>query len=645
MTTRKRYIVSATLLTCSPLAIHSGFGTEDLRAMGLIRSDANFRAEGDWNYKILESCDQLVMRDAHDRPYVPGSSLKGVTREYLSRQGFTSEEQKAINWLLGAAVSDSREQQADQVEQGTGGAAYFEDAFVDSTGHCVARSAKFFQDMHQTWWKTLTSNGFAKRTKLLSDYAAGRMSPTDCFPAESWRAEHERLALLTDTTHLPYFDPRQLTYVEHQVGVDRRTGAAGRHKLFTSEVVPAGLPFSVQVVVDHHEIHALTATKLLLRALAGFNLDLVDAPVQLGSGTSHGWGRMACLFPTVHVQTWTPDKREVVAREELDILAVLKQGLASPPKNRRSRVQLRLSLHFDGPFLVNDPARVCVLKAVEEKLVRSGDESQNNPPDHVPRVASTRFDTSEKHQGNQPKTSDELWVTPLLPGSGFKGPIRSQLERILRTIHPDIPVSPHGERLPVSDTPNCPAFVQQMFGFESQQSGIWCTEFVGSGELEISRMKRDMVAIDRFTGGASNHAKFDVIYLDRPVLCGVLAFELPNGKTEAQQTLGAVALLLRDLLEGDVAFGFGDMKSFGQCGAQIEAVAVRWSDPIPEIAREIAREIAQKIGRDNIAVWLDQVIGHCQAGNLSSPEVKQADGLLDGFLAAVRESSVSRKNT
>ncbi|MBN1852724.1 MAG: hypothetical protein JW829_08365 [Pirellulales bacterium] len=149
---------------------------------------------------------------------------------------------------------------------------------------------------------------------------ARKLALGDCksFTDGSWRAAHESLAFLTDTHHLPFWDPGQLTYVEHRIGINRRTGATGIGKLFTAEVVSAGLPFQIQIVVDHGT-HALEATRLLLKALAGFNLDPVDAPIQLGSGTNHGWGRMACLFPTVRVQSWTPDTRRDIAPEELDI--------------------------------------------------------------------------------------------------------------------------------------------------------------------------------------------------------------------------------------------------------------------------------------------------------------------------------------
>ncbi|MBN1852725.1 MAG: hypothetical protein JW829_08370 [Pirellulales bacterium] len=74
----KRYVVSATLLTCSPLAIHSGLGSED-QVVNHPESDTPpFRVKSDWNFKELESCDQLIVRDANNLPYIPGSSLKGV---------------------------------------------------------------------------------------------------------------------------------------------------------------------------------------------------------------------------------------------------------------------------------------------------------------------------------------------------------------------------------------------------------------------------------------------------------------------------------------------------------------------------------------------------------------------------------------
>jgi CRISPR/Cas system CSM-associated protein Csm3 (group 7 of RAMP superfamily) len=388
------------------------------------------------------------------------------------------------------------------------------------------------------------------------------------------------------------------------------------------------------VIVDHGQ-RALDATRWLLRALAGFNLDPVQGPIQLGSGTNHGWGRMACLFSTVRVQEWTPTAadRPDVPQEKLKVADELREGLAHPPGPLKARVQIRLRLEFGSPFLVNDPAKACAIQAARERIVRSGADDQAKQPDHVPRVARVRIEKSPGAGAGQATLRDKLLVRPLLPATAFRGPVRAQLERILRTIHPKLPVAPHGELDPVTGL--SPAFVQHLFGFDKRESGLWCSEFVGPPKEkdDVRPVQREMVAIDRFTGGASEHAKFDALCLDRPQLEGVLALDLPADQEDARRTLGAAILLLRDLIEGDVAFGWGDMKGFGQCRARILHLAAAGLDQTPRLVPQIE----QQTGKCELNEWMNQVRESLAAGR-EAPRIGQANSLLDEFLDAVRKA-------
>ena len=478
------------------------------------------------------------------------------------------------------------------------------------------------------------------------EYAKCGGIASNFFPSGSWRAKHDRVELLTDTHHLPYWDPKRLTYVEHQNGIDRRTGTAADRKLFTSEVVPAGLPFRVRLIVDHSTKHVLPATKQLLRALAGFNLDPVHAPIQLGSGTQHGWGRMACVLSTVQVRVWSPDGCRDVETDELDIQSELCRGLENPPKPRNARIQVGLRLTFQGPLLVDDPAKVAVLQAV-----RSGGEQQGGVADQVPRVAGVciQQNTEGRH----------LLVKPLLPGTYAKGPLRAQIERILRTLCADIQVSPHGGVLAIDD--NSLGFVKELLGYQSHRSGLWCSEFVGEQDAFVGKDERngwahrEMVAIDRFTGGAADHAKYDAVVLDRPVLEGALAVDLPHKWDEAQKTLGTMILMLRDLVEGDVTFGLGSTKGFGQCVAEIHSLRIAGLD-IDNFSQEYKKKLQSLCDTKDtpsLAHVQDQLDKLCETlanrhmgENTCHEALRKADELLiDPLLSSLRESLLAKKET
>ncbi len=78
------------------------------------------------------------------------------------------------------------------------------------------------------------------------------------------------------------------------------------------------------------------------------------------------------------------------------------------------------------------------------------------------------------------------------------------------------------------------------------------------------------MAIDRFTGGAAPGLKFDADYADRPRLTGKIRVDLDRIEPWA---LGLLALTFRDLIEGDITFGFGASKGYGICQATIISIA------------------------------------------------------------------------
>ncbi|RME57581.1 hypothetical protein D6779_08385, partial [Candidatus Parcubacteria bacterium] len=73
----------------------------------------------------------------------------------------------------------------------------------------------------------------------------------------------------------------------------------------------------------------------------------------------------------------------------------------------------------------------------------------------------------------------------------------------------------------------------------------------------------DFLAIDRFTGGGKDGAKFDALALWKPTFTLRLYLENPE-----EWELGWLALVLRDLEEGWLSVGFGAAKGFGQVKLQ-----------------------------------------------------------------------------
>lgn len=92
---------------------------------------------------------------------------------------------------------------------------------------------------------------------------------------------------------------------------------------------------------------------------------------------------------------------------------------------------------------------------------------------------------------------------------------------------------------------------------------FWFEDITG----QIQGQVQEFVAIDRFTGGVSGEKKFDAERPDRAVLRGRLEIE---PERMCSWGLGLLALLARDLIEGDIDFGLGKGKGFGACVARLE---------------------------------------------------------------------------
>ena len=168
-------------------------------------------------------------------------------------------------------------------------------------------------------------------------------------------------------------------------------------------------------------------------------------------------------------------------------------------------------------------------------------------------------------------------LVPVIPGSSLKGVLRAQAEKILRTIF-----DPNS----VSDDEPCLDIVKELFGTEESAGrlavdDVYCKSTALDTEKWMSEDKEALnqfsvkqyhVAIDRFTGGASEGA----LYSARPVkpdmewnpICLTLDFSDRGGitldETRRNQMLALVKLLLRDLKDGWIPVGFGSRRGMGE---------------------------------------------------------------------------------
>lgn len=380
------------------------------------------------------------------------------------------------------------------------------------------------------------------------------------------------------------------------VGIDRasKTSARAAQAKFDLEVLPRSTQFNLRLELEEatEEDHDLLAATLaeweagrlwlggrVARGLGAFELsDLKVVERDLGNDA----GLLSFLnddtpwaSPSVNTNWLTTYLSE--ARKRVQGSTTCHDGVA------HSFVTFRFDLRFESLFLTNDTVAA----------TRSGF-------DHAPLL----------------EVMTDRQSAAILTGAGLRGAMRSQAERIARTLTTietnnaiefgakcpacDPLRRPHeGEvkeatsalaSLPANATDfekskvraalksplaSCDALLKGylkttketkethlclacwLFGSTRRGSRLIVED--AFSEKELPRKVLDFLAIDRFTGGGKEGAKFDAVALWKPVFNVRLHLENP-----AVWELGWLMLTLRDVADGLVPIGFGAAKGFGQ---------------------------------------------------------------------------------
>jgi CRISPR/Cas system CSM-associated protein Csm3 (group 7 of RAMP superfamily) len=483
--------------------------------------------------KGTETIDDLLRRDAHGHPLIPGTALAGALRNIATRLAPRLGDSHRCHALTGADPAKSPA--------------------------CQCLACKLF----------------------------GTINPKDQDrrPNESeeeWlkRTGHAASVLVYDAI----LEDIPGTQIRDGVGIDRATGAAARRERikFDLEVLPVGTKFKLRLELD-----PLLQDDKALQLLAATLTEWQAGRGAVGGRISRGLG----AFMLCHVQYIERDLNQPAT-----LMAFLRDG---PPWDAqdgdktwvntqtdvaRSTVTAwtdkvglviahswalaEFTLAATGPFLMND-------------LVQSG----RSGFDHAPALAAY-----------------QKGARPILPGSSLRGVLRSHAERIARTLatltawdgstdaveraqrfHSTCPACNPLITRTDKAVASCNSFLKVLSKkdrIKLEREGVeaklcLACQLFGSPwngsrlHVEDASLKEgsspeykvlDFLAIDRFTGGGRDSAKFDAAVLWRPRFSVRLFLDNPR-----PWELGWLALVLRDLNEGLIAVGFGRAKGFGQC--------------------------------------------------------------------------------
>lgn len=366
------------------------------------------------------------------------------------------------------------------------------------------------------------------------------------------------------------------------VGIDRVTGAAARRERikFDYEVLPAGTTFKLRLEMDSRLANEEKTLPLLAAALAEWEQGRGAVGGRVGRGlgafdlSDVQWIARDLAQPDMLVEflrngpPWDAtdgDRTWLAANVEAARSMITPYNDDLPVA--RSWALAELTLAATGPFLTHD-------------LTQAG----RSGFDHAPVLATY-----------------EKGAKPVLPGSSLRGVLRSQAERIARTLatfkawdagndaasrkaqflttcpacnpltaKTDDPVASCNSFFRTLPKKERDKFEQEgaedklclacrLFGSTWNGSRLRVEDAPFVGE-KVETKVLDFLAIDRFTGGGRDAAKFDALVLWKPKFRVRLFLENPQ-----PWELGWLALVLRDLHDGLITVGFGAAKGFGQC--------------------------------------------------------------------------------
>ena len=206
------------------------------------------------------------------------------------------------------------------------------------------------------------------------------------------------------------------------------------------------------------------------------------------------------------------------------------------------------------------------------------------------KVFISRADAKVLEQTIGARAEDLLKLPFYVPGTSLRGPFRAQAERILRSLAPADALAPAtacdpfdmeedsarscSKRLDRTPAPfpyaaACPAC--KLFGCTATASRIQFSDADIPLRPGLRSVYRDMIGIDRFTGGVHSGANMRLHVLEGAEFTTTVAvrnFELWQ--------LGLLAYVFQDFADGQVALGFGKSKGFGQVRGKVESIALAY---------------------------------------------------------------------
>lgn len=246
---KNRYVIAGTLTLCTPLHVGSGQGNE--------------------------FTDAAVVKYLDGKPYVPGSSFKGVFRSTVERLAEALDYTTC--WLeegmAGCLTTDPNLAKAFGLVR-------------EAMGHTIQARE---QDRVQAL-RTLGVDDWIGRHEIKDERLADLLGRHLCDVCKTFGSPFAASKVLVEDLRLNGANqpPNRWTDIRDGVGIDRDTGTAREKVKFDFETVSAEHSFRLQMLVENADIAAGNRSTVLALVALGLNEFLKGA--RLGGITSRGLG-------------------------------------------------------------------------------------------------------------------------------------------------------------------------------------------------------------------------------------------------------------------------------------------------------------------------------------------------------------------
>lgn len=237
---QNRYRIQGVLTARSPVHIGTGDSRDDNEAV----------RESETAEDKPPQIDEIV-RNLDGMPYLPGSSLRGVVRNYLLQ----------IFRPFGNRIAEGRDYETDDFKN-------------RNQNENIDYARKNFSLLEMLFGTPISET----KIDFLDAYLVNKVSGKG-LAGKGWD------------------EPRQ-TYVVRSVAINPVTGAAERNKLYSFDVIPQGLQFEINI--EGQNLSNMEAGMLLF-GLYGFNSEIFR--LTLGAMAGRGFGRFSFALKNIYCLT------------------------------------------------------------------------------------------------------------------------------------------------------------------------------------------------------------------------------------------------------------------------------------------------------------------------------------------------------